>query len=44
MITILCTGSRGDIQPYIGLAIELQNLGKAVRIAAGNSFADFIKG
>lgn len=44
MITILCTGSLGDIQPYIGLAIELQNLGRAVRIAAGNSFADFIKG
>ena len=43
MITILCSGSRGDIQPYICLAVELQKLGKDVRIAAGNSFASFIK-
>ncbi len=44
MITILCSGSRGDIQPYIALAIELQRLGKEVRIAAGKSFEGFIKG
>ncbi len=44
MITILCSGSRGDIQPYIYLAVELQKLGEDVRIAAGNSFANFIKG
>lgn len=42
MITILCSGSRGDIQPYIALALELKQLGKNVRIAAGNSFEDFI--
>jgi hypothetical protein len=28
MITILCSGSRGDFQPYIALALELKNLGK----------------
>ena len=43
MITILCAGSRGDFQPYIALAQELQKLGKVVRIAGGKSFEDFIK-
>jgi len=43
MITILCSGSRGDFQPYIALAVELQKLGKQVRIAAGESFEGFIK-
>ncbi|MEI6101421.1 MAG: glycosyltransferase, partial [Eubacteriales bacterium] len=42
MITILCSGSRGDFQPYIALALELKKLGKNVRITAGKSFADFI--
>jgi len=27
MITILCSGSRGDFQPYIALAMELKKLG-----------------
>ena len=44
MITILCSGSRGDFQPYIALAQELQKLGKSLRIAGGKSFEDFIKG
>jgi sterol 3beta-glucosyltransferase len=43
MITILCSGSRGDVQPYIALAQELQKLGKSVRIIGGKSFEDFIK-
>ena len=43
MITILCSGSRGDIQPYIALGQELKRLGKDVRIAAGNSFKEFIE-
>jgi sterol 3beta-glucosyltransferase len=44
MITILCAGSRGDFQPYIALAQELQKLGKEVRIVGGKSFEAFIKG
>ncbi len=44
MITILCSGSRGDIQPYIALAQQLIKLGKDVRITAGASFEDFIRG
>lgn len=42
MITILCSGSRGDIQPYIALAVELKKLGRSVRIAAGKSFGGFV--
>ena len=42
MITILCSGSRGDIQPYVALAVAIQKQGHAVRVAAGVSFADFI--
>ncbi len=43
MITILCSGSRGDIQPYIALAQQLKKLGKDVRITAGVSFEEFIR-
>jgi sterol 3beta-glucosyltransferase len=43
MITILCSGSRGDYQPYIALAQELQKLGQSVRIVGGQSFEAFIK-
>ena len=44
LITILCSGSRGDFQPYIALAQELQKQGKSVRIAGGKSFEGFITG
>ncbi len=44
MITILCSGSRGDFQPYIALALELQKLGKSVQIVGGKSIENFIKG
>lgn len=44
MVTILCSGSRGDIQPYIALAQQLKKLGKDVRIAAGQSFESFVAG
>jgi sterol 3beta-glucosyltransferase len=43
MITILCSGSRGDYQPYIALAQQLKKLGKDVRITASKSFEDFIQ-
>lgn len=44
MITILCSGSRGDIQPYIALAQQLMHLNKSVRIVAGKSYETFITG
>lgn len=43
MITILCSGSRGDLQPYLALAQELKALGKPVRIVGGPGFEGFIK-
>lgn len=42
LITILCSGSRGDFQPYIALAQQLKKLGKDVRITGSKSFEDFI--
>ena len=43
MITILCSGSRGDFQPYIALAMELKKLGKDVRITGMREFESFIR-
>lgn len=43
MISILCTGSRGDYQPYIALAQQLKKLGKEVRITASKSFEPFVR-
>lgn len=43
MITVLCSGSRGDFQPYIALAQELKKLGKAVRITGMMEFETFVK-
>jgi len=42
MITILCSGSRGDFQPYIALAQSLKKAGIPVRIAASKSFQEFV--
>lgn len=43
MITILCGGSRGDVQPYLSLALALQKLGKAVRIASSQNHASLVQ-
>lgn len=43
MVTILCSGSRGDFQPYIALAQKLKKAGVPVRIAAGESFYAFVQ-
>lgn len=42
--TLLAYGSRGDIQPYIALALGLQRAGHSVRLAAPHLFADFVTG
>ncbi|HWQ98373.1 MAG TPA: glycosyltransferase [Clostridia bacterium] len=44
MITILCSGSRGDFQPYIALAQALKQRGLAVRLVGGKSFQSFVEG
>ncbi len=43
MITILCSGSRGDFQPYIALAQEIKAQGYDVRISGSSDFQDFIE-
>ncbi len=42
-ITILTIGSRGDIQPYIALGVELKKAGYGVRVATFETFETFVK-
>ena len=38
LITILTLGSRGDVQPYIALGVEIKKLGQRVRIVTFENF------
>jgi sterol 3beta-glucosyltransferase len=40
-ITILTYGTRGDVQPFVALALGLQKAGHLVRLAAPGRFMDF---
>jgi sterol 3beta-glucosyltransferase len=40
-ITILTYGSRGDVQPFVALALGLQKAGHKVRLAAPHRFTEF---
>ena len=42
-ITILTYGSRGDVQPFLALALGLQKAGHTVKLAAPHRFADFVE-
>lgn len=42
-ITLLTIGSRGDVQPYIALALGLQKEGHTVTIATHGEFKDWIE-
>ncbi len=42
-IVISTLGSRGDVQPYLGLAVGLQEEGHTVTLAAPQLFADWIR-
>jgi sterol 3beta-glucosyltransferase len=42
-ITILCLGTRGDVQPYVALAIALKQSGFIPKIAAPINFEAFIE-
>ncbi|MBI5297085.1 MAG: glycosyltransferase family 1 protein [Chloroflexi bacterium] len=41
-ITILTYGSRGDVQPFLALALGLQGHGHEVKLAAPHRFAGFV--
>ena len=41
-ITILTYGSRGDVQPFLALAIGLQKKGHIVKLAAPHKFDEFV--
>jgi sterol 3beta-glucosyltransferase len=41
-ITLLTYGSRGDVQPFLALAVGLQKAGHALTLAAPHRFADFV--
>jgi UDP:flavonoid glycosyltransferase YjiC (YdhE family) len=43
-ITILTLGSRGDVQPYLALAVGLQRAGYSVRVASHAIFEFLIRG
>jgi sterol 3beta-glucosyltransferase len=42
LITILAAGTRGDIQPYIALGMEIKKAGHDVRVATFKNFEDFV--
>jgi sterol 3beta-glucosyltransferase len=42
-ITILTYGSRGDVQPFLALALGLRSAGHAVRLAAPHRFAALVE-
>lgn len=41
-ITVLGVGSRGDTQPYIALALGLQEVGYEINLVASDDFAKFV--
>jgi sterol 3beta-glucosyltransferase len=43
LITILTTGTRGDLQPYLALGVVLKKAGYTVRISAFENYETFVK-
>jgi sterol 3beta-glucosyltransferase len=43
LITILTIGTRGDIQPFIALGVELKKAGARVCLVTFENFSDFVK-
>lgn len=43
MITLIATGTRGDTQPYLALAVELKKRGKDVRVVAAEENREFVE-
>ncbi|NTU56867.1 MAG: glycosyltransferase, partial [Anaerolineales bacterium] len=43
LITLLTSGSRGDVQPYIALGLALKRAGADVRLATHENYASFVQ-
>jgi sterol 3beta-glucosyltransferase len=43
-VAILTIGSRGDVQPFVALGVELRDAGHEVILAAGDGFEAFVSG
>src|SRR5437868_11623929 len=43
-MTILTLGSRGDVQPFVALAVGFQRAGYSVRLAAPAIFEEWVRG
>jgi sterol 3beta-glucosyltransferase len=41
-VTLLTAGSRGDVQPYVALAVGLEAAGYRAKIATNDSFQEFV--
>ncbi|PZD72636.1 O-mycaminosyltylonolide 6-deoxyallosyltransferase [Acaryochloris thomasi RCC1774] len=41
-VTILATGTRGDVQPYVALGLGLKAAGHQVRVASSKTFSEFV--
>ncbi|MFT3895962.1 MAG: glycosyltransferase, partial [Anaerolineales bacterium] len=44
LITILTSGSRGDVQPYIALGLALKKAGYTIRLATFENYEKFVSG
>ena len=42
-VLIFAFGSRGDVQPYLALAVGLQQAGHRVTLVASRQFAEWIQ-
>lgn len=42
-VTILTVGKRGDVQPFVALALELQKKGHNVTICTGINFKSLVE-
>ena len=40
LIQLISVGSRGDLEPYLALLLELQRLGHSVTLIGSTNFAD----
>jgi len=41
-VTVLTYGTRGDVQPFLALAVGFQKVGHAVKLAAPHRFNNFV--